>query len=367
MAHDPPVWQRLKTVCELRAKRLLLASAAVYLSAGCAAAAPRDFLQNSDSWFAGAEAKQVVENILSFQSDSGGWPKNVSTTDSRYTGDRKKLQPTYDNGATTDELRFLARICRATGDGRCREAFSCGLSYVLTAQYPNGGWPQFHPPGKGYHRHITFNDGAMVRLLQFLREVATDELYAFVGAARRKEAAAAFDRGISCILQCQINVDGKLTAWCAQHDEIDFRPRPARSYELATLSGSESVGITRLLMSLDEPSPSVVDAVEGAIAWFRSARLTGLRVETVKDARGPKGLNRVVVQDLAAPPLWARFYSLQTNQPVFVDRDGIPKQRLDEIGYERRNGYAWYGSWPQRLLEEEYPKWRKQVEGNAKP
>ena len=65
---------------------------------------------------------------------------------------------------------------------------------------------------------------------------------------KRAEARQAFDRGIQCILKCQIKVGGKRTAWCAQHDEIDFRPRRARSYELPSLSGAESVGIVPSLL-----------------------------------------------------------------------------------------------------------------------
>jgi len=367
MTHYLAAWHRPRPGHPPRRHGGFFATVVLCLSVGFAAADPGDFLKRPDSWFAGVEAQQVADNILSFQTDSGGWPKNVSTTDRRHAGDRKSLQATYDNGATTDELRFLARIYVATQDGKYRDAFNRGISFILAGQYPSGGWPQFYPPGQGYHRHITFNDGAMVRILQFLWEVATEDRYAFVGATRRKEFADAFDRGIACILNCQIRIDGKLTVWCAQHDEIDFRPRPARSYELATLSGSESVGITRLLMSLNEPSPEVVDAVERAIAWFEAAKLTGIRVESVKDRNGPGGFNRVVVQDPSAPPLWARFYSIETSKPVFVDRDGVPKQRLDEIGFERRNGYSWYGNWPQRLLEVEYPAWRKRLAENVKP
>ncbi|QEL15934.1 pectate lyase [Limnoglobus roseus] len=334
---------------------------AVCLAVGPVAAGPGEYLKKPDTWFAGDEAKKIAANILSFQTELGGWPKNESTTAGPYTGDRKDLKPTYDNGATTDELRFLARIYSATKDAPYKTAFDRGLDYVLAGQYPNGGWPQYHPPGKGYHRHITFNDNAMVRLLTFLREVATTKTYAFVDDARRKTAATAFDRGIVCILKCQIKVDGKLTAWCAQHDEIDFRPRPARTFELATLSGSESVGITRILMSLDDPSPEVVRAVEAAAAWFEAAKLTGIRVASEKDEKGPKGVNKVVVKDPTAPPLWARFYEIGTNKPVFADRDGVQKMALADIGYERRNGYAWYGAWPEKLLTVGYPAWKKRV------
>src|SRR5262249_14762400 len=149
------------------------------------------------------------------------------------------------------------------------------------------------PPARSYHRHITFNDHAMVRLMELLREVATSPTYRFAGADRRKAAQKAFDKGIECILKCQVKVKGKLTAWCAQHDEKDYRPRPGRSYELVSLSGNESVGIVRLLMSLERPSPRVVAAVEGAVAWFESVKLKGIRAETRKDAKAPRGRDRV--------------------------------------------------------------------------
>lgn len=339
----------------------ILAAVIICSAADPVAADPGKYLKKADTWFAGDEAKQIAANILSYQSELGGWPKNVSTTAAPFKGDRKSLQPTYDNGATTDELRFLARMYAATKDATYQAAFDRGLDYVLKGQYANGGWPQYHPPGKSYHRHITFNDNAMVRLLELVREVAKNDTYAFVDDARRKAAATAFDRGIACILKCQIKVDGKLTAWCAQHDEIDFRPRPGRTFELVSLSGAESVGIVRLLMSLDNPSPEVVRAVEAAVKWFESAKLEGIRVDVVKDEKGPKGVNKVVVKDATAPTLWARFYSIETNQPVFADRDGVAKPNLADIGYERRNGYAWYGTWPQKLVKVEYPAWRKRI------
>ncbi|HEY1067938.1 MAG TPA: pectate lyase [Pirellulales bacterium] len=329
-------------------------------------ASPREHLKKPANWFATAEAKQVAANVLSYQSALGGWPKNEDTTARPYQGDRQKLKPTYDNGATTDELRFLAKMENATHDGAYRTAFERGLDYVLDGQYSHGGWPQFHPPGNGYHRRITFNDNAMVRLMEFVREVATSADYEFVDEARRRAAGAAFNRGVACILKCQIPVDGRLTGWCAQHDELDFRPQPARTFEPASLSGAESVGVVRLLMSLDDPSPEVVNAVEGAVAWLERAKLSGVRVVEVKDPQAPQGVNKVVESDPRAAPLWARFYEIGANRPLFVDRDGVPKATLAEIGYERRNGYAWYGTWPQRLLEVEHPKWKERIAKRAK-
>jgi PelA/Pel-15E family pectate lyase len=144
-----------------------------------------------------------------------------------------------------------------------------------------------------------------------------------------------------------------------------LRPRPGRRYELESLSGAESVGVVRLLMSLDAPSPDVVQAVEAAVAWFEAAKLTGIRQEERPDPKSPKGHDKIVVKDPTAPPIWARFYEIGTNRPIFCDRDGIAKHNLADIGYERRNGYAWLGYWPKRLLDVEYPAWQQaRLSGN---
>ena len=114
-------------------------------------------------------------------------------------------------------------------------------------------------------------------------------------------------------------------------------------------------------MSLEEPSTEVVQAIDASVAWFKSVELVGIRVVEEKNAEQPKGRNKVVISDPSARALWARFYEIENNKPIFVDRDGVPKSSLAEIGHERRNGYAWYGTWPQKLLEFEYPSWRKRV------
>jgi len=329
------------------------------LAAGGGAAA---YLKKPDHWFGTAEGRRITANVLTHQSELGGWAKNSSTVIAPHVGERSGIQATFDNGATVDELRLLARAFNGTRDEALRVGFIKGLDYVLVAQYPSGGWPQFYPPGKQYERHITFNDGVMVRVLEFLREVSLAESYAFVPAALRVAAGEAFENGIACVLKCQIVVDGKPTVWCAQHDEVDFSPRPARAYELASFSGSESVGITRLLMSIERPRPEVIGAVEGAVAWFDAVKIAGIRLEQRTDSKLPEnGENLVVVKDAAAPLLWARFYDLGSQKPVFCDRDGVPRALISEISHERRNGYRWYGTWPQSLLEKDYPAWKLRV------
>ena len=69
----------------------------------------------------------------------------------------------------------------------------------------------------------------------------------------------------------------------------------------------------------------------------------------------------VVVKDEKAPPLWARMYEVGTDRPIFASRDGIKVYSLAEVDRERRTGSGWYGSWPRELLEQEYPRWKKQA------
>ncbi|MHB1034635.1 MAG: pectate lyase [Pirellulales bacterium] len=310
------------------------------------------YANRPDAWFGSPEGAKVVENVLSHQSPHGSWPKNVDTAAARYAGKPEKLQGTFDNGATCGEIRFLARAYGVTSDARCQAAVAKAIDHILRAQYPSGGWPQYYPPSKRYHRHITFNDGTMVNLLVLLRDAARSGEFEFLDGPRRQRAGQAFDRGIACILKCQIVVDGQPTAWCAQHDEVTLQPRSGRTYEHPSISGAESAGIIRLLMSLDKPSPEVVRVVDAACRWYEKAKLTGIR-QTRQNG------DKVIVADPTAPPLWARFYEIGTNRPIFSGRDGVVKYNLAEIEPERRNGYAWYGDWGGVVAE--WVKWKEKA------
>jgi PelA/Pel-15E family pectate lyase len=229
------------------------------------------------------------------------------------------------------------------------------LDYLFKAQYPNGGWPQFYPDLSGYYKHITFNDDAMIGVMKLLRDVAAGKPnYVFVDEARRANAARAVEKGIECILKTQVIVNGKRTVWCAQHDEVTLAPAPARKFEVTSLSGGESVGIVRFLMSIKNPSPAVVEAVEAAVAWFEQTQLRGIKWID-------NGSDRVVVKDSTAGPIWARFYEMGTNRPVFVGRDGVVKYDVAQIEHERRTGYNWYVDEPAKLLQKDYPAWRRKI------
>lgn len=314
----------------------------------------------------------VAENMLLYQRANGGWPKhfqgnnkvdyNKQLTEAELrelkAGYEKGIDATIDNEATTKEIRYLVKQYKATANLRYLRAAEQGVLYLLTAQYANGGWPQYYPDFSLYRGEITYNDNAMVNVLNVLMDVAQkkndmdviDTLY-----TRRCELAV--QRGIDCILKTQIKQNGVLTAWCAQYDANTMKPAKARMFELPSLSGMESVGIVRFLMRVDNPGKDIIASVNGAIGWFDKVKIVGFKMVDIAAPNEPGGKDRVIVADPSST-IWARFYDLDTNEPFFSGRDSQRKKTLAEVENERRIGYAWYGTWPAKLIDREYPQWK---------
>ena len=333
------------------------------------------------SWFASKEATSVADSIVKYQFASGGWAKNHNwhlaekgaklkerTEIWRQKNSSDGIGSTIDNKATTTEIKILARVYKATGNKKYRKAVLKGLDYLVKAQYPHGGWPQYYPykpftkeGAPFYSNHITFNDNAIYNVMCLLRDVYEerkpyDALQ--LPSNTLQQLRAAFDRGISCILKCQIIKDGRRTVWCQQHDERTFMPANARSYELASFTGShETPDLLKLLMSLDKPSDEVVEAVTAAVEWLKAHAIEDMDLETFTNKEGKK--DRRLVHRFGSR-IWARYYDQQTEEPFVCDRDGVPQPSLEYIGYERRNGYGWYNKQPQEVIDM-YPAWISKV------
>ena len=365
------------------------------------------------------EAKHIGDVILSFQTPGGGWSKNLDMSgETRQRGQlyaTANLSPvegdaddfdkphdpawhyisTLDNDATNTELHFLAELSAALpgheGD-KYRAAALRGFEYLLHSQYPNGGWPQVWPLEGGYHDAITYNDDAVTESAEVLARVAaagrvTDEPdavdpemvamlkkmgrtvpeehavvedYSFVPAALRVRAKAAVAKALECILATQLRVpaeDGKgtvLTVWAQQNDPLTLEAESARNYERPSLSSGESASVMIYLMSIEHPSPAVVRSIEAAAAWFEAHKIMGY---TFSGGRGTPG-GRALHATPGAGPIWARYYSLTTQKPIFGDRDKSIHDDVMELSLERRNGYGWYGGAPKGALEA-YVEWKK--------
>ena len=312
------------------------------------------------------EARRIGDQVLLYQRVTGGWPKNINM--SRPLTDEERVQvlrdkerrddSTTDNGATNMQMLYLAKLYQATQVERYKEGVLKAVEYLLSGQYENGGWPQFWPEMHGYQMHITYNDDAMVNTMNLLRAVAQqkDPYQGLADEALRQRCMKAFDKGVECILRTQMhNKEGRLTVWCQQHYRDNYEPAPARAYELPSYCSMESASITKLLMSLPNPDERVKQAVHAAMAWFDKYKLTGLRIQRTGPWASMDGDTKLV-EDADAEPIWGRYYDLKYCEPYVCDRDGLPRRRLEDIGHERRNGYAWFGSRPAELYPT-YDKW----------
>ncbi len=321
------------------------------------------------------QVKQIADNILLYQRNNGGWPKNYDMR-AVLTDTQKELiiqaktstHTTFDNSTTFTHIKYLAQAYQTVNDEKYKDAALRGIDFTLSAQYANGGWPQFYPLEDGYSRHITFNDGSMIGIMNMLKEILDNKsCYSFVDSPRREKIKIAFDKGIECILKCQIKQDGRLLSWCQQHDEVTFQPAKARAYELPSICNDEGAEITLFLMSLDNPSKEIIDAVNGVVKWFEESKIYGIRVEEIDstevkfESRTNKTRkDRVVVKDPNAPAIWARFYDLKTHKPFFSNRKSEVLETMAEVDRERRTGYSWYTYDPQKVLNK-YPKWQSKI------
>jgi pectinesterase len=320
---------------------------------------------------------EVADNMLVYQRTVGGWPKHIGNEKIDY---HKKLSPaekaafiddagmndaTIDNEATSKEIRYLVGAWHQTGNKGYLRAAEKGIRYLLTMQYRNGGFPQFYPDKSLYRGEITYNDNAMINALNVLDDVAGGvKGFDGVDAVLKEPAAGAVARGVGCILKTQIRVGGKLKAWCAQYDAVTLEPAKARSYELPSLSGNETVGIVEFLMRRPSPSAEIRLAVTSAVEWLQKVKIEGYEFAFVPDSAQPDGRDRVF-RPAPGSVIWARFYDIQTDQPFFCGRDGVKKKTVAEIEHERRVGYGWYGGWARVLLDKEYPEWMQGLRGKA--
>lgn len=300
-------------------------------------------------------AKAAADALAIGQLESGGWDKLVEFDPkqserwyrrsdvgkiSAAEAAKRRNYTTFDDDKTQSGLRLLLAVADASKgsneprDIRIREARDYGLAKLIEAQRPNGGFPHgWHGkavsateypvqparfpadypreyPAKGASHFYTFNDDGQRDCVATLLDAAK--------RLGRPEYLAAALKGGEFIIQAQLPDPQPI--WAMQYNE-QMEPAWARRFEPPCVCSRESSGAMRLLVDLylETGDEKFLEPLPRAIAWFQRNEL--------------------------APGVWARMYELHTNKPIFGDRDGKIKYRVEDLSLERQTGYSWRGSY----------------------
>jgi hypothetical protein len=300
----------------------------------------RAFQATGDTQFLDA-AKAAGKALIECQLASGGWDSDFDFDPEKakqyhlhqhvLAGDKeqgkRRNSSTLDDNKTQSALLFLlelAHLPECKDDTVLQEALKFGLDSLLTAQYPNGGWPQqfdgpadpstpvkkaaypkewsrTYPKAK-YTSFYTLNDGniqQVVKLLLRAHELTKEERY----LSSAKKAGDFF-----ILAQMPEPQPG----WAQQYN-LDMEPVWARKFEPPCVTGGESLGAMETLHDLyiatgDE---KFLKPLAAAFAWYQRSALS--------DGQ------------------YARFYELQTNKPLYFVKDSY------ELTYDDSNLPTHYG------------------------
>ncbi|MDA1055172.1 MAG: hypothetical protein O3C40_32520 [Planctomycetota bacterium] len=264
-------------------------------------------------------ARETAHALVRGQLKSGGWdyriefnPKARPKYAYRVEGGSSDARnvTTLDDNTTQSALRYLMHVDRALGfkDDQVHESVEYALSSLLKAQYPNGAWPQrfSEPPDTSqypvlkanypdswpreypkvdYQSFYTFNDNSIADAIDTMFEAERIYGEAKYGAAAKKAG--------DFILLAQM--PQPQPAWAQQYN-AQMQPAWARRFEPAAVTGGESQGVLRILLSIyrETGDKKYLAPIPAAVKYLRSSQL-------------PDGQ-------------LARFYELQTNRPLYFTR-----------------------------------------------
>ncbi|WP_315054599.1 pectate lyase, partial [Chryseobacterium indoltheticum] len=102
-------------------------------------------------------------------------------------------------------------------------------------------------------------------------------------------------------------------------------------------------------------NPEIEKSIKSAVKWFDESKIVGYTYQVSRESG--KAIRALSKKE--GSNVWARFYDIPTNKPIFGDRDGSVKYNYDEVSEERRMGYSWYNESGTKLIESDFPKWLK--------
>lgn len=268
-------------------------------------------------------SKKVAQALIYGQHPSGGWHYFIDfdkpgleqwykDTASQYIVGWEEFRHyygncTYDDDVTQSATRFLLHLYNTTLDPSIHCSLMKALDFILTSQYPNGGWPQRYPLRyeyahdglPDYTSFYTLNDNAMNSTIDVLLEA-----YGILGDERYLEAAK---RGADFFMISQGPEDH--AGWADQFG-MDLKPATGRTHEPAAYQVRYTLSTIQELekLFLVTGDRRYLRPIPLALDWMESS-ITGI--------------------DENGRPEFAEWYDPETNYPII--REVLPE--VNEEGY----------------------------------
>ena len=257
------------------------------------------------------------------QRKEGGWDHrcNVSHFVQASKPVKKSGHCTFDDNISQGALTFLMKLDEVVDESWLTESIDLALAHLMESQFDNGAWPQWYPLRGGYHDYYTFNDNTINDCLRVM-------LLAHKHYGREDCLASAKLCGDFFIAS---QIAAPQSGWAQQYSH-DMKPAWARSFEPIGVCSAVTARNIRWLINLylATNEEKYLEPITKAIAW----------------------LDRSTIGDNT----WARFYELETNRPIYGDRDSKVHYDINEISEERRKGYGWQGGFGVQGAKNEYRK-----------
>jgi Pectic acid lyase len=302
-------------------------------------------------------AREVARALVRGQLCSGGWDYSIEfDTQKRsqfpYRADGKcgesapsrAIRPTtLDDNVTQAAVRLLMRVDRDLDfkDAPIHEAALFALESLITAQYPNGAWPQRYSrfpdpsafpvkpasypdswprtwPGSDYQGHYTFNDDSIIDMIDAMLEAA--RIY------KEPRYLASAEQGGEFILLAQM--PEPQPGWAQQYDR-EMHPAWARAFEPPSVTGGEAQSVMKglLLLFRETGKRKYLEPLSTALPYYRRSLLPSVD--------NPPEIRRRTCP--GATPCLARFAELKTNRPLYITK-GTRLTALDR-GATNVDGY----------------------------
>ena len=268
-------------------------------------------------------AQKAADALIFGQTKEGGWhyvvdfePKGLQDYYKNQASKFKwgmeeqrfyKGNATLDDGNSQNATRFLLRLYLVSKNEKYKTPLLKALNFFLTAQYPNGAFPQrfplkfdfIHDGFPDYTSYYTLNDGATVTAIDVLVDA-----YENLGDKKYLDSAK---RAVDFLIAVQGPEDQG--CWAEQYHPDTMQPVKARTHEPAgfVIRESEQVIETLEIFYKMTGDRRYLRPIPLCLQWFDR-----VNKEAIEFKRPP-----------------ARYYELGTNFPVYVTQT----DKTNEIGY----------------------------------